>query len=115
MTQGMNPQTMDDQARTDVHQLSEMHEKLILKAWSDPVFKKELIENPAKAVEKALGVKVPGFLNLKVIEETADTRYITLPFRVEAGDRQLAEHELDRVAGGASCHRDDHIGGSSCG
>ncbi|MFZ2957030.1 MAG: NHLP leader peptide family RiPP precursor [Candidatus Ozemobacteraceae bacterium] len=102
MTQEKKTPKIDDQAKVGVRQLSELHEKLILKARSNPAFKKELLADPAKAVEKAFGIKIPGFLKLKVIEETADTRYITLPFHAEADDRPLADEELDRIAGGDS-------------
>ena len=102
MTREKETRKIDDAAKFGVHQLTEMHEKLILKAWADPEFKKELIANPAKAVEKALGIKVPTFLTLMVIEETADTRYITLPYLAQSGDRPLNENELEKVAGGSS-------------
>jgi hypothetical protein len=93
---------MEKSAPIEVKALTEMHEQLILKAWSDPAFKAELLKDPAKAVEKLLGIKVPSFIKIQVLQETADTRYITLPYHVAEGDRHLNDDELERVAGGAS-------------
>ena len=110
------PQTpgIDEQTKTGLHQLAEMQEKLVLKAWSDPEFKKELLADPAKAVEKALGIRVPAFLKLRVIEETADIRYITIPYRANASDRQLGDEELEKVAGGVSCTDPQECNGRNC-
>jgi hypothetical protein len=107
MNQKTNIQKIDEQTKAGLHLLTETHEKLILKAWSDPEFKKALIANPAKAVEEAVGIKVPGFINVKVLEETADTRFITIPYQAESGDRPLADEELESVAGGSSRAKKD--------
>ena len=102
MIQETDSRKIPDNVRKGLHQLTEMNEKLILQAWSDPVFKQELIANPAGAVEKLFGIKVPAFLKLKVIEETPDIRYIVLPFQANPADRQLSDEQLERIAGGAS-------------
>ena len=61
-------------------------EKLINRALTDEGFKAKLISNPAGAVEEELGFKVPDFINVKVLEETSDTRYIVLPYKAKTVD-----------------------------
>ncbi|MBF0410870.1 MAG: NHLP leader peptide family RiPP precursor [Candidatus Riflebacteria bacterium] len=91
-----------DKGNPEVKTLLAMYEKLILKSWSDQEFKKELISNPALAIEKEFKIKVPGFMNFKVIQETADTRYIVLPYKADEEDKPLRDEELEQVAGGSS-------------
>ncbi len=69
-------------------------------AWSDAEFKKQLIENPG-AVLAGLGIEPPAGMegvNLKVVENTADTVHLVLP--VPPTEGELSDDELDGVAGG---------------
>ncbi len=71
------------------------------KAWSDAEFKQQLIENPREAFA-ALGVELPAHLagvNLKVVENTADTLHLVLPAPPPT-EGELSDDELDGVAGG---------------
>jgi hypothetical protein len=75
----------------------EWAEKVIAKALEDATFKQQLLSDPKTAVEKIIG-KSLGAVNLKVVQETANTIYLVLP--VQAGDNELSDEELDFVAGG---------------
>lgn len=79
----------------------EILEKVITRAWADASFKEQLLQDPAKAVESAFGVKLPASLKVQVLEETADKRYVVIPYRPSADD-QLSPEELEAVAGGVS-------------
>jgi hypothetical protein len=76
----------------------EWAEKVITKALEDAAFKQQLLSDPKTAVEKLLG-KSLGAINLKVVQETANTMYLVLP--VHAGSSELSDEELDMVAGGS--------------
>jgi hypothetical protein len=80
---------------------AKMVETVIMRAWADESFKAQLVENPGKALEAAFGTKLPPSIAVKVIEETAETRYLVIPYRPKAGD-ELSNQELEAVAGGGS-------------
>jgi hypothetical protein len=75
--------------------------QVIAKALADETFRKALISSPRAAVEGELGIKLPGALNLRVVEESADSFYLVLPQKnagAQAGE--LSDVELEAVAGG---------------
>jgi hypothetical protein len=54
-------------------------------------------------VEKALGARLPAGLQVKLVEETADTFYLVLPANLDrAPAGRLSDQQLDAVAGGWS-------------
>ena len=70
--------------------------KIIAKAWRDPVFKAELIANPAAAL-KAEGIDVPAGMAVTVVENTDKQFHLVLP---PVPSDALSDKELDAVAGG---------------
>lgn len=48
-------------------------------ARKDPEFRQALKDDPKKAIESKIGVPLPDFINVKVVEETPDTAYVVLP------------------------------------
>ena len=67
--------------------------KIVAHAWSDRTFKQKLLNNPAAAMAE-YGVKVRKGITLKVIENTADTRYLVLPQApTNAGKKSIEELE----------------------
>ncbi|ATW27846.1 NHLP leader peptide family RiPP precursor [Candidatus Formimonas warabiya] len=87
---------------------AEIEKKLIEKAWQDDQFRKELITNPKKVIEQELGCALPANINVKVVEETADTFY----FRLPVNPNVLPDEALDKVAGG--CYWDDPCPNQTC-
>ena len=55
-----------------------MTQEIISKARHDEEFRKLLLENPKEAV-KQVGLNVPDFVDLRVVEETGNVCYIVLP------------------------------------
>lgn len=55
-----------------------MTNEIISKSRHDKEFKKLLLENPREAV-KQVGLNVPEFVDLRVVEETGTVCYIVLP------------------------------------
>lgn len=70
------------------------HQKLLEKARRDPEFRRRLLADP-RTVLAELGFTLPAGVQLKVVENTADTWYLVLP-----PEGELSEDELRSVAGG---------------
>ncbi|MHC5748485.1 MAG: NHLP leader peptide family RiPP precursor [Nostoc sp.] len=88
---------MADQTRQSIES------KIVARALKDESFKQQLLNNPnvAKAeIEKGLGEKFTGDIQVKVLQETANTAYIVLPYiPATAG---LSEEQLEAVASGVN-------------
>jgi len=74
---------------------------LITRALNDENFRKELLANPKAVVEKEMGklkegAKLPNTLEVKVIEQPANTLYLILPTISD----ELSDEMLDKVTGG---------------
>jgi hypothetical protein len=79
----------------------QLEEKLIARAMKDEAFRKTLLENPKAAIEEETGIKVPGAVNLHVVEEGPSTFYLVLPPKIKPEtEDELSEAELEMVAGG---------------
>ncbi|WP_304508684.1 NHLP leader peptide family RiPP precursor [Anaerotignum sp.] len=74
---------------------SEIEEKLIKKALEDEEFKQLLLTNPHGAIAE-FDVNIPEDMEIKILEETAKTSYLVLPFVAD----ELSDEALDLVAGG---------------
>jgi Nitrile hydratase, alpha chain len=76
--------------------------KVVARAWVDPAYKAKLLSDPHSALAEA-GVQVPPGSEVKVVEDTADTRHLVLP-RSPPEAAELSEQELEKVAAaGAMC------------
>lgn len=61
-----------------VQEQQETLRRVIAKAWSDPIFKARLIEEP-KTLLTEEGIKIPEDISIEVVENTAAKSYLTLP------------------------------------
>ncbi|MGF7219178.1 hypothetical protein GGR92_005360 [Spirosoma lacussanchae] len=81
----------------------EIIEKIISKAWEDVNYRKELLTDPIKAIEKLTGVKVaiPEGKTLVVNDQTDKSKiYVNIPAEPEIENMELSEEQLEAVAGG---------------
>ena len=88
----------------DLTKEQKLMQTIINEAWENETFKKELLENPAQAIEKLTGEKVslPEGKQLVVRDQTDDkTIYINIPAERNLEDVELNEDQLEAVAGGA--------------
>lgn len=69
--------------------------KLIAKAWSDEVFKKRLLADPAGVLLEN-GIEMPGTAAIRIVEDSDQIVHLILPTRPQ----DLSEAELEQVAGG---------------
>jgi hypothetical protein len=80
---------------------AEVERKLIQRSLEDQAFRQRLLADPRATVEQELGTRLPESIEVKAVEETADTIYLVLPSTSPLGQgRELSDQELDAVAGG---------------
>jgi hypothetical protein len=72
---------------------------------SDPAFRQQLIDDPRGAVSQLVGMDLPDVVTVTVHEESLTDIHIVLPSG--AGQGELADDELELVAGGAMCWTND--------
>lgn len=76
----------------------ELKARIIARAWADPTFRQELLENGRSAIEKFLGQPLPAALNIGVLEEDSLTRFIVIPWTAEDIVTNVVHDEtLDRL------------------
>ena len=79
-----------------------MERRLIERSLQDDAFRQRLLEDPRAAMEQELGVRLPKEVQVRAVEETADTIYLVLPSSSAVGEGgELSDRELGAVAGGA--------------
>jgi hypothetical protein len=95
---------------------AEVERRLIERSLQDDAFRQRLLEDPRAAVEEELGIQLPAEVQIRVVEETADTIYLALPNASPAGEGgELSDRELDAVAGGDGGYGDNDSTVSPCG
>lgn len=81
----------------------QLNAQVIQRAWDDAEFKKELIADPVKTMEKLTGEKInlPEGQTLVVEDQSDDSKiYLNIPRKVDIDSLQLTEEQLEMVAGG---------------
>lgn len=81
----------------------EFEAKLVAKALTDPEFRQRLLSAPTQTYAKELGRKIPALAQIKVVEETENTFYVTIPFLPT--DLKISEEQLQAVARRELTHR----------
>jgi hypothetical protein len=75
--------------------------QVITRALKDASLKQQLLSSPSAAkaeYEKEFGQKLPADLQVKVLEENANTAYIVLPY--VASTEGMTDEELEKTASG---------------
>ena len=79
----------------------ELVDLVIKQATENPQYREAMLQNPKALLGRQLGRELPDWLNVKVVEETADNMVVVLPHAPQEGD-ELADADLEAVAGGKS-------------
>ena len=80
---------------------AELERRLIERSLQDESFRQRLLADPHAALEEELGARLPDNIEIRAVEETADTIYLVLPSASPAGEGgELSDLELEAVAGG---------------
>ncbi|MFI5333627.1 MAG: NHLP leader peptide family RiPP precursor [Chlamydiales bacterium] len=93
----------------DTPEMQKKWSKVCAKAWADPQFKKKLMRNP-REVLKEFGIELPPNITYTFHEDTSTSHHIVLP----EPPRELAEEDLEKVAGAGSCCCPFSTGGVNC-
>ena len=79
-------------------------------ATDHPNYRDALIKDPKGTIEKQMAMTLPANMNVKAVQETADTIYVVVPHVPAEGE--LDDADLEKVAGGkggsdydAECNR----------
>jgi hypothetical protein len=74
---------------------------MIQRSVEDDSFRQRLLDDPKAVVEQELGSRLPEGVEVRVVEESAQTIYLVLPSASPLGEGgKLSDQELEAVAGG---------------
>jgi hypothetical protein len=72
-------------------------QKIVAKAWMDEGFKKKLLSDPAARLKEE-GLNVPPGIEVRIVEDTPNVRYLVLPLKPSA--KELSEEHIAHFATG---------------
>jgi hypothetical protein len=80
---------------------AEMERTLVQRSLQDEDFRQKLLDDPKATVEQELATQLPEDVQVRVVEESADTIYLVLPFTpADLQTGELSDQDLSAVAGG---------------
>ncbi len=80
---------------------AEIERTLVQRSLQDEDFRRRLLDDPKAVVEQELGKRLPEGVQVRVVEETAETIYLVLPSASAVGQGgEISDEGLQSVAGG---------------
>ena len=82
---------------------AEIERRLVQRSLEDEEFRQRLLDDPKGTAEQELETRLSEDVEVRVLQESADTIYLVLPFTpaVDEGG-ELSDQDLAAVSGGAS-------------
>ena len=81
---------------------AEVERRLVQRSIEDEDFRQRLLDAPKGTLEQELGGRLPEGFEVRVVQESADTIYLVLPFASAVGEgEEISDRELEAVAGGS--------------
>ena len=82
---------------------AEVERTLVQRSMQDEDFRQRLLEDPKAAVEQEFGSRLPESVEVRAVEESAQSIYLVLPFASAVSDGgELSDQDLAAVSGGGS-------------
>jgi Nitrile hydratase, alpha chain len=82
---------------------TEVERRLMKRSLEDEEFRQSLLADPKGTMEHELGSRLPESVEVRVVEESAQTIYLVLPSASRVGQGgELSDQELEDVSGGKS-------------
>jgi Nitrile hydratase, alpha chain len=82
---------------------AEMERTLVQRSLQDEELRQRLLDDPKAAVEQELGSPLPESVEVRAVEESADTIYLVLPFTPAVGEGgEISDEALEAVSGGSN-------------
>ena len=81
---------------------AEVERSIVQRSIGDESFRQRLLDDPKGTVEEELGTQLPDNVEVRVVEESAETIYLVLPSAspLVGQGGELSDRDLDAVAGG---------------
>jgi hypothetical protein len=82
---------------------AEIERTLVQRSLQDEDFRQRLLNDPKGTVEQEMGMSLPEGVEVRALEESADTIYLVLPSASAVGEGgEIPDQELEAVAGGGT-------------
>ena len=83
---------------------SELERTIVQKSIEDEDFRQRLLDDPKGTGEREMGIRLPEGVEVRVVEESAQSIYLVLPSAspLVGEDGELSDQDLEEVAGGGS-------------
>ena len=93
---------------------AEVERRLVERSLQDEEFRQRLLADPKGTLEQELGRRLPEGVQVRAVEESADTIYLVLPSTSAVGEGgEISDEALDAVAGGDG-RMVDTFSGNTC-
>jgi hypothetical protein len=80
---------------------AEVERTLVQRSLEDEDFRQRLLDDPKGTIEQELGSRLREGVEVRAVEETADTIYLVLPSSSAVGEGgEISDQDLEVVAGG---------------
>ena len=82
---------------------AELERRLIQRSMEDEDFRRRLLDDPKGTLEQELGGRLPEGVEVRAVQESAQSIYLVLPLAsaVGEGGGEISDRELGEVAGGS--------------
>ena len=86
-----------------------MERRLVQRSLQDEEFRQRLLDDPKGTLKQEIGSGLPEGVQVRVVEESADTIYLVLPSASVVGIGELLSHQdLEAVAGASGIPADTY-------
>ena len=86
---------------------AEIERALVQRSMEDEDFRQKLLDDPKGTLEQELETQLPEGVEVRVVEESAQSIYLVLPSASPLGQgEELSDQALEEVAGGGTVWND---------